>query len=35
LDKGCVYGKLLTGYCPEENKFYQVVAKKIYAPMVH
>ncbi|MDR2555689.1 MAG: metallophosphoesterase [Fibromonadaceae bacterium] len=35
LDTGCVYGKLLTGYCPEENKFYQVVAKKIYAPMVH
>jgi len=35
LDTGCVYGKLLTGYCPEENKFYQVAAKKIYAPMVH
>ena len=35
LDTGCVYGKLLTGYCPEENKFYQVAAKKVYAPMVH
>jgi bis(5'-nucleosyl)-tetraphosphatase (symmetrical) len=31
LDTGCVYGKLLTGYCPEENKFYQVAAKKSYA----
>lgn len=31
LDTGCVYGKLLTGYCPEENKFYQVRAKKTYA----
>ena len=35
LDTGCVYGKILTGYCPEENKFYQVASKKIYAPMVH
>jgi len=35
LDTGCVYGKILTGYCPEENKFYQVAAKRIYAPMVH
>jgi bis(5'-nucleosyl)-tetraphosphatase (symmetrical) len=34
LDTGCVYGKLLTGYCPEENKFYHVAAKKIYAPLV-
>ncbi|GBU23940.1 bis(5'-nucleosyl)-tetraphosphatase [Fibrobacteria bacterium R8-3-H12] len=31
LDTGCVYGKLLTGYCPEENKFYQVPAKKVYS----
>ena len=31
LDTGCVYGKLLTGYCPEENKFYQVAAKKTYS----
>jgi len=31
LDSGCVYGKLLTGYCPEENKFYQVAAKKEYS----
>ena len=31
LDTGCVYGKVLTGYCPEENKFYQVTAKKVYS----
>jgi len=31
LDTGCVYGKVLTGYCPEENKFYQVAAKKVYS----
>jgi bis(5'-nucleosyl)-tetraphosphatase (symmetrical) len=31
LDTGCVYGKLLTGYCPEENKFYQIAAKKEYS----
>jgi len=30
LDTGCVYGKLLTGYCPEENRFYQVTAKTAY-----
>jgi len=31
LDTGCVYGKLLTGYCPEENRFYQVAAKREYS----
>jgi len=31
LDTGCVYGKLLTGYCPEENKFYQVASKRVYS----
>jgi len=31
IDTGCVYGKLLTGYCPEENKFYQIIAKKEYS----
>ncbi len=31
LDTGCVYGKLLTGYCPEEDRFYQVAAKKVYS----
>ncbi|MCL2101337.1 MAG: metallophosphoesterase [Fibromonadales bacterium] len=30
LDTGCVYGKLLTGYCPEENKFYHIAAKRVY-----
>jgi bis(5'-nucleosyl)-tetraphosphatase (symmetrical) len=33
LDTGCVYGHLLTGYCPEENKFYQVAAKREYSPI--
>jgi len=31
LDTGCVYGKVLTGYCPEENRFYQVTAKREYS----
>jgi bis(5'-nucleosyl)-tetraphosphatase (symmetrical) len=31
LDTGCVYGKLLTCYCPEENRIYQVAAKKEYS----
>lgn len=31
LDTGCVYGKILTGYCPEEDKFYQAAAKKEYS----
>jgi hypothetical protein len=33
LDTGCVYGKLLTGWCPEENRFYQVPAACEYASM--
>jgi bis(5'-nucleosyl)-tetraphosphatase (symmetrical) len=33
LDTGCVYGHLLTGYCPEENRFYQVAAKREYSPI--
>jgi bis(5'-nucleosyl)-tetraphosphatase (symmetrical) len=31
LDTGCVYGRMLTGWCPEENRFYQVRAHKAYA----
>jgi hypothetical protein len=30
LDTGCVYGRELTGWCPEENKLYQVKAEKPY-----
>ena len=31
LDTGCVYGRKLTGWCPEENRFYQVSARRAYA----
>lgn len=30
LDTGCVYGKKLTGYIVEENKFIEVQAKSVY-----
>lgn len=30
LDSGCVYGKELTAWCPEEDRFYTVTAKRIY-----
>jgi bis(5'-nucleosyl)-tetraphosphatase (symmetrical) len=33
LDTGCVYGGLLTGWCPEEQRFYQVKARREYVPM--
>ena len=33
LDTGCVYGRKLTGWCPEENRFYAVPARKAYAPI--
>lgn len=31
LDTGCVYGGKLTGWCPEEGRFYQVPAERAYA----
>lgn len=34
LDGGCVYGNLLIGFCPEENKFYKVKAKQCYQPII-
>lgn len=33
LDTGCVYGKLLTGWCLEEQRFYQVPAQECYSSM--
>lgn len=33
LDSGCVYGKKLTAWCPEEDKFYEVPAAREYAPV--
>ena len=30
LDTGCVYGMQLTGYCPEEDRFYSVESRKAY-----
>lgn len=34
LDTGCVYGGRLTGFCPQENRFYSVPARKEYVPLV-
>ncbi len=33
LDTGCVYGRELTGWCPEEQRFYRVPARAAYAPL--
>ena len=33
LDSGCVYGKALTAWCPEEDKFYTVPALREYTPV--
>lgn len=33
LDSGCVYGRQLSGYCPQEDHLYQVQAKKEYVSM--
>jgi len=34
LDTGCVYGKKLTGYCPEEGKYYQVNSHRAYQKII-
>jgi len=34
LDTGCVYGRWLTGWCPEEQRFYRVRARREYVPMI-
>jgi hypothetical protein len=31
LDTGCVYGRELSAWCPEENRFHHVKARKAYA----
>lgn len=31
LDTGCVYGRELTAWCPEEKKFHHIPARKAYA----
>ncbi len=33
LDTGCIYGGKLTGYCPEEERFYSVQAGTSYYPI--
>lgn len=33
LDSGCVYGKKLTAWCPEEDRFYEVTAAREYSPV--
>ncbi len=33
LDTGCVYGGKLTGWCPEEERFVQVDALRVYSPI--
>lgn len=35
LDGGCVYGNELLGFCPEENQFYSVKAKKPYQEIIY
>jgi bis(5'-nucleosyl)-tetraphosphatase (symmetrical) len=31
LDTGCVYGREMTAWCPEEKKFHHIPARRVYA----
>jgi len=33
LDSGCVYGKALSAWCVEEDRIYQVAARREYSPL--
>lgn len=33
LDSGCCYGKKLTAWCPEEDRFYEIPAAREYTPV--
>lgn len=33
LDTGCVYGRELTAWCPEEDQFHHVAARRAYVSM--
>ncbi len=33
LDTGCVYGRELTAWCPEEKRFHHIGARKPYVPV--
>jgi diadenosine tetraphosphatase ApaH/serine/threonine PP2A family protein phosphatase len=33
LDTGCVYGGKLSGWCPEEDRFIQTPARRVYIPI--
>lgn len=33
LDTGCVYGRELTAWCPEEKRFHHISARRAYVPL--
>ena len=35
LDTGCVYGRELTAWCPEEKRFHHIPARKTYVHVDH